>query len=109
MDIHGPFLIVVPLSTVGNWEREFEQWTDMNVLVYHGSTVSRKIIQDFEFYYQKSDANKKRHLKFDALITTYELVLTDVEILKKINFKVCIIDEAHRLKNRNCKLLTGGK
>lgn len=34
--IRGPFLIIVPLSTVGNWQREFETWTDMNVVVYHG-------------------------------------------------------------------------
>lgn len=107
MGIRGPFLIVVPLSTLGNWEREFEQWTDMNVIVYHGSAISRQVIQNYEFYYQKGDA-KKRCLKFDTLITTYELVLSDVEVLKKFNFKACIIDEAHRLKNRNCKLLTGG-
>jgi len=24
--IVGPFLIVVPLSTLGNWEREFKYW-----------------------------------------------------------------------------------
>lgn len=30
VNIHGPFLIVVPLSTLHNWEREFEMWTNMN-------------------------------------------------------------------------------
>jgi len=34
--IRGPFLVVVPLSTLGNWQREFETWTDMNSIVYHG-------------------------------------------------------------------------
>ena len=34
--VRGPFLIIVPLSTVGNWQREFETWTDINVVVYHG-------------------------------------------------------------------------
>lgn len=34
--IKGPFLVVVPLSTLGNWQREFETWTDMNAIVYHG-------------------------------------------------------------------------
>ena len=36
---HGitrPFLVIAPLSTIHNWQREFETWTDMNVLVYHG-------------------------------------------------------------------------
>lgn len=34
--IKGPFLVVVPLSTLGNWEREFETWTSINAIVYHG-------------------------------------------------------------------------
>jgi chromodomain-helicase-DNA-binding protein 7 len=34
--IVGPFLVVVPLSTLGNWQREFETWTDINTIVYHG-------------------------------------------------------------------------
>uniref|UniRef100_A0A914GUG5 Chromodomain-helicase-DNA-binding protein 7 n=1 Tax=Globodera rostochiensis TaxID=31243 RepID=A0A914GUG5_GLORO len=104
--IHGPFLVVVPLSTLSNWEREFENWTNINVVVYHGVALSRQIIQNYEFYYKKSD--RRRVIKFDAMITTYEVVVQDVEVLRKINFRVCVIDEAHRLKNRNCKLLQTG-
>ncbi|KIH45929.1 protein, SNF2 family [Ancylostoma duodenale] len=111
--IHGPFLIVVPLSTIHNWVREFETWTDMNAVVYHGSQHSRDVIQQYEIYYSKqhSAGNKswrKNLVKLDALITTFEMVVTDCEFLRKIPYKVCVIDEAHRLKNRNCKLLTGG-
>uniref|UniRef100_A0A7I4XWZ7 Chromo domain containing protein n=2 Tax=Haemonchus contortus TaxID=6289 RepID=A0A7I4XWZ7_HAECO len=111
--IHGPFLIVVPLSTIHNWVREFETWTDMNAVVYHGSQHSRDVIQQYEIYYAKqhSSGNKswrKNLVKLDALITTFEMVVTDCEFLRKIPFRVCVIDEAHRLKNRNCKLLTGG-
>ena len=35
--IVGPFLVIAPLSTIGNWIREFDTWTDLNVIVYHGS------------------------------------------------------------------------
>jgi chromodomain-helicase-DNA-binding protein 7 len=35
--IHGPFLVVCPLSTMPHWTREFEGWTDMNVLIYQVS------------------------------------------------------------------------
>lgn len=35
--IRGPFLVIAPLSTIGNWIREFDTWTDLNVIVYHGS------------------------------------------------------------------------
>lgn len=52
--IRGPFLIIVPLSTIGNWQREFEAWTDLNVIVYHGSTASRNMIQEYEMNYKDS-------------------------------------------------------
>lgn len=35
--VRGPFLVIAPLSTIPNWQREFEGWTDLNVVVYHGS------------------------------------------------------------------------
>lgn len=35
------------------------------------------------------------------------MILTDFELLQSFNWRVIVIDEAHRLKNRNCKLLTG--
>lgn len=108
--IHGPFLIVVPLSTIHNWQREFETWTDMNTIVYHGSASSRQLIQQTEFYYRPEElkGSKRDVVKFDALITTFEMVVSDCDVLKQISYQVCIIDEAHRLKNRNCKLLTSG-
>lgn len=43
--------------------------------------------------------------KFDALITTFEMILSDCPELREISWRCVIIDEAHRLKNRNCKLL----
>lgn len=108
--IHGPFLIVVPLSTIHNWQREFDTWTDMNTVVYHGSASSRQIIQQTEFYYRPEElrGSKRTVVKIDALITTFEMVVSDCDVLKQISYQVCIIDEAHRLKNRNCKLLTSG-
>lgn len=43
--------------------------------------------------------------KFDALITTFEMILSDCPELREISWRCVVIDEAHRLKNRNCKLL----
>jgi SNF2 family DNA or RNA helicase len=39
--VPGPFLVVAPLSTIANWQREFENWTDMNVVVYLGACPAR--------------------------------------------------------------------
>lgn len=106
--IRGPFLIIAPLSTIPNWQREFEGWTDMNVIVYHGSQQSKSMIQEYEFYYKgENNTPVKEITKFNVLITTFEMIVTDFQDLKIFNWRACVIDEAHRLKNRNCKLLEG--
>lgn len=44
--LYGPFLLVVPLSTLTSWQREFSTWApDMNVVVYLGDVLSRKTVQ----------------------------------------------------------------
>lgn len=48
--VQSPFMIIAPLSTITNWEREFSNWTDMNAIVYHGSLASRQMIQQYEMY-----------------------------------------------------------
>uniref|UniRef100_A0A9J8B3G1 Chromodomain helicase DNA binding protein 7 n=1 Tax=Cyprinus carpio carpio TaxID=630221 RepID=A0A9J8B3G1_CYPCA len=108
--IHGPFLVIAPLSTIPNWEREFRTWTELNVVVYHGSQASRKTIQAYEMYYKDTQGRViKGAYKFHAIITTFEMILTDCPELRSVPWRCVIIDEAHRLKNRNCKLLEGLK
>ncbi|XP_035428243.2 chromodomain-helicase-DNA-binding protein 8 [Cygnus atratus] len=104
--IRGPFLVIAPLSTITNWEREFNTWTEMNSIVYHGSLASRQMIQQYEMYCKDSRGRLiPGAYKFDALITTFEMILSDCPELREIEWRCVIIDEAHRLKNRNCKLL----
>lgn len=47
--------------------------------------------------------------RFHAVITTFEMILTDCPELRNVPWRCVVIDEAHRLKNRNCKLLEGLK
>lgn len=106
--VRGPFLIIAPLSTIPNWQREFEGWTDMNVVVYHGSQQSKSMLQEYEYYYKNENGEPIKEItKFNVLITTFEMIVTDFQELKSFNWRICVIDEAHRLKNRNCKLLEG--
>lgn len=43
--LYGPFLLVVPLSTLTSWQREFDTWApDMNVVIYLGDVMSRKTV-----------------------------------------------------------------
>ncbi|XP_077385171.1 chromodomain-helicase-DNA-binding protein 6 isoform X2 [Festucalex cinctus] len=110
MGIRGPFLIIAPLSTITNWEREFRNWTRMNVIVYHGSQISRQMILQYEMFHRDAQGNTAPSvLKFHGLITTFEMVMADCPELKKLHWRCVVIDEAHRLKNRNCKLLEGLK
>lgn len=47
--------------------------------------------------------------RFHAVITTFEMILADCPELRSVPWRCVVIDEAHRLKNRNCKLLEGLK
>ncbi|EGZ22731.1 hypothetical protein PHYSODRAFT_388148, partial [Phytophthora sojae] len=121
----NPFIIVAPLSTLGHWQREFECWTNLNAVVYHGSAAARDILQNYEFFLTedellradglsgKTNSNgkkapprpKRNCYRFDVLITTYEMAsATDLYKLAQINWQLMVVDEAHRLKNRNSKL-----
>uniref|UniRef100_A0A670JC22 Chromodomain helicase DNA binding protein 2 n=1 Tax=Podarcis muralis TaxID=64176 RepID=A0A670JC22_PODMU len=93
--LYGPFVIVVPLSTLTSWQREFEIWApEINVVVYIGDQMSRNAIREYEWIHAQT-----KRLKFNVLITTYEILLKDKTVLGSINWAFLGVDEAHRLKN----------
>jgi SNF2 family DNA or RNA helicase len=103
--VRGPFLIVVPLSTMGNWEREIRGWTGMNLVTFHGNNISRNLIVETEFYYRDEDGNAIPGIyKFDVLLTTYEMALSAASQLRPIQWRCVVLDEAHRLKNKTSKV-----
>ena len=99
----GPFLIVAPLSTIPHWLREAEAWTDLNCIVFHGNQESREIMKEHEFYFPDEPHDC---LKFNVMITTWEVVMADEKdggLLAGIAWDLVIVDEAHRLKNKDSK------
>eukprot|EP00980_Cylindrotheca_fusiformis_P012454 scaffold3054_cov129-Cylindrotheca_fusiformis.AAC.18 len=113
--VRGPFLIVAPLSLIGQWQSEALTWApDLNVVLYHGSADARDFLVKQDFYYTdqfvaKATAIKlkKQHVtKFHILITTYEVAMKDINVLSKIRWRALIVDEAHRLKNHKSRLFS---
>jgi chromodomain-helicase-DNA-binding protein 1 len=97
----GPFIVVVPLSTMPAWCDTFDYWApDLNYVVYNGGVAARNIIRETELLV---DGNPRKP-KFNVLLTSYEYVLTDAPFLCQIKWQFMAIDEAHRLKNRESQL-----
>uniref|UniRef100_A0A8V5GVW2 DNA helicase n=1 Tax=Melopsittacus undulatus TaxID=13146 RepID=A0A8V5GVW2_MELUD len=93
--LYGPFLLVVPLSTLTSWQREIQTWApQMNAVVYLGDITSRNMIRTHEWMHPQT-----KRLKFNILLTTYEILLKDKSFLGGLNWVFIGVDEAHRLKN----------
>ena len=91
--IFGPFLVIVPLTTLSNWVMEFEKWAPtIKIIAYKGSPQARKNM-----------ALALRTTKWNVCITTYEYILKDRLVLNKFTWHYVVIDEGHRMKNAKSK------
>ena len=113
----GPFLCIAPLSTLEHWKRTGEIWTNLNSILYYdtNSIEGRTACRGYEWFY--TDVSTKGSLlqtaelyKFQILITSYEVFLQDLNtVFLQIPFQYIVVDEAHRLKNTNAKILNSLK
>ncbi|KAK7468468.1 ATP-dependent DNA helicase Snf21 [Stygiomarasmius scandens] len=90
----GPYLVIVPLSTMTNWSGEFAKWApSIKMIAYKGNPAQRRALQ-----------GELRVGNFQVLLTTYEYIIKDRPHLSKFKWVHMIIDEGHRMKNTQSKL-----
>lgn len=101
----GPYMVVGPLSVLANWVNEFNRFCPtMKPVMYHGSRADRASLRAEQLAPIFTGKNPGDAV-MPVLITSYEIVIQDVKFLQKAQFKYIVVDEGHRLKNFNCKLI----
>nr|WP_247879166.1 DEAD/DEAH box helicase [Azospirillum brasilense] len=84
-----PCLVVVPTSLVPNWVAEAQRFTPhLRVVVLHGLDRHEKL----------GDLDRAH-----IVVTTYGVVGRDVEVLKRRDWHMLILDEAQAIKNPDSK------
>lgn len=94
-----PSLVVCPPTLVGHWHHEVRAYCDATVfrsLEYMGQPYERRgLIDSFS--------------KYQLIVTSYDVVRNDIELLEKINFNYCVLDEGHIIRNAKTKLTQATK
>lgn len=78
-------LLVVPKSLLVNWQREAERFTPELRFLDYSKADRPKDLEAFN--------------EVDVVLTTYGIVLRDVEKLRKYHFDIVILDESQAVKN----------
>ena len=89
-------LIICPPSLCGHWEAEIKNYcpsfVDGSVFVYSGSAYERRGLF----------ANSIKTA--EIVVTSYDVIRSDIELFSKIEWNYCILDEGHLIKNPKTKL-----
>ncbi|XP_072414076.1 lymphoid-specific helicase [Chiloscyllium punctatum] len=98
--VPGPFFVCGPLSTLPNWVSEFKRFTpEIPVLLYHGNQKDR--LQSLRKIHKRQGS---LHI-LPVVITSYEIAMRDRKHFQNCHWKYLIVDEGHRIKNLNCRLI----
>ncbi|CAH0562051.1 unnamed protein product [Brassicogethes aeneus] len=94
--VWGPFLIISPASTLHNWQQEIAKFVpDFKVVPYWGNPHERKILR--QFWDQKDIYTKDA--SFHIVVTSYQIVITDIKYFNRIKWQYMILDEAQAIKS----------
>ena len=90
-------IVVCPTTLTGHWAYEIKQYVDcLRPLVYMGPpTDRRKLLKEFS--------------EHDVIITSYDVLRNDIDLLRETDWNYCILDEGHLIKNPKTKLTQAAK
>ncbi|BDA46823.1 probable global transcription activator SNF2L1 [Coccomyxa sp. Obi] len=93
--VAGPSLVVVPMSVLSSWTKEFARWAPhLRVVRVHTSTPEDKMRIRKEVLANPSS--------FDVAVTTYDMIGSkDLgnSMSRTITWRYLILDEGHKIKN----------
>ena len=96
-NVWGPFLVIAPASTLHNWQQEITKFVPkMKALPYWGTAKDRKILRKF---WDRRSIVYREDADFHVLITSYQLVVQDVQYFQKMKWQYMILDEAQAIKS----------
>jgi hypothetical protein len=87
-DPPGPTLLIMPMSCVSNWEEELAKFApSLRVHVHHGADrhTADEIVDIAHAH--------------DVVLTTYDLALRDLDVLRALTWHRLVLDEAQHIKN----------
>jgi TATA-binding protein-associated factor len=89
---HLASLIVCPPTLTNHWHHEIKHYANnLRPIIYAGPIKDRR-------------SKLKRLHQFDVVITSYDVVRNDVNVLSGLNWLYCILDEGHLIKNAKSKV-----
>ncbi|CCD26512.1 chromatin-remodeling ATPase INO80 NDAI_0H03390 [Naumovozyma dairenensis CBS 421] len=96
-NIWGPYLVVTPASTLHNWVNEITKFVPgFKILPYWGNANDRKVLRKF---WDRKNLRYTKDSPFHVMITSYQMVVSDVTYLQKMKWQYMILDEAQAIKS----------
>ena len=71
----------------------------MNVVVLDGNAEDRRVCEETEFYFEARGA--KGPAKFDVMLVSFETARRLTDTMNQFEWAMCVVDEAHKLKDVN--------
>lgn len=89
---HLPSFIVCPPTLTNHWLHEINRYANnLKPIIYAGPVKERR-------------ARSKRLKQYDVVITSYDVVRNDINVLAHQTWLYCILDEGHLIKNARSKV-----